>query len=102
MPPWLAVWIARWGLGERFRKATPHDYRYWIGALCLFPVFMITGATVFDRAGNLASVYLWLVATALMVVYFVALNAWARLVKPIVSGLLAVGTWAVLFLWLTH
>jgi hypothetical protein len=100
MPPWLSVWLIRWGLGERLEKAKPSDYRHWFGVLCLLPVFVIAFQTFGKRVFDLSGIYLWLGVVAFMLISFVGIHLWARFVPAWVSGLLAIVTWVCLFLWL--
>src|SRR5208282_4140596 len=55
MPPWLYIWIARFGSGEQFRKATPADWRFHTGFFVLVPIYMIVGVyfghSFLERAG---------------------------------------------------
>jgi hypothetical protein len=55
MPTWLAIFLARLSLGERWRKASSSDYRISFGHFFLLPVFLILVVTLgrkfFDTAG---------------------------------------------------
>jgi len=100
MPPWLYIWIARFASGERFRKATPAEWRYHLGFFFLFPVCLalapVLEHTFLARANN------WLVAFAIMglvVIFFAATYIWARHVSAVVSLVLGIVAWAV-FAWL--
>ncbi|MGC3991256.1 MAG: hypothetical protein QM796_16565 [Chthoniobacteraceae bacterium] len=100
MPPWLLVWIIRWISGERFRKATPEDYRYHFGAFFWSGVFMIFG-TVFGEhfLDHASAVSLWMAAVVSMSVLLCCTLLWARLVPAAVSLGLAVVAWGA-FVWL--
>src|ERR1700761_1242019 len=45
MPGWVLIWIERWASGEKFRKATPEDYRRQFGMLFASGLFMIVTVT---------------------------------------------------------
>jgi predicted MFS family arabinose efflux permease len=100
MPPWLAVWIARWASGEKFRKATPEDYRWHFASFFFAGVLMIVG-TIFGRRflDHASSVSIWICATVVMVAMVFGAIAWARRVPAAVSLILAIVTWGV-FVWL--
>jgi small-conductance mechanosensitive channel len=103
MPPWLLIWIFRFGRGERFRKATPGERRYGTGLFLIVAVLFIavelsnhlghTQSSLYDRTSPLV---LWLCATAFMVALVFGSFFWARLVPARISGILAVVAWAVL------
>jgi hypothetical protein len=54
MQTWLAIFFGRLLQGERLEKATPYDYRLWLGVLFLTPVFIVAftelGRSVFEAS----------------------------------------------------
>jgi hypothetical protein len=102
MPVWLFIWIGRWLSGERFRKATPKDYRFHFAGLFVFGAFMFVfgvwgvGSTFMDRAN---AIYLWLASVIVITAVFFASVVWSRLVPAAVSLILAIITWG-LVVWL--
>ncbi len=100
MPPWLAIWIARFASGERFRKATAEDYRLHFASFFFGGVLMIVtmtfGQRFLDHAG---SVGIWICATVVMCVLVFGAFAWARRVPAVVSLVLGIVTWGV-FVWI--
>jgi hypothetical protein len=100
MPPWLLLWFARWASGERFRKATPEDYRTEFGSLFFVGAFMIVG-TIFGRRflDQASSVRIWVWMTIAMCVLVFGAIVWARRVPALVSLVLGIVTWGV-FVWL--
>ncbi len=99
MQTWLAIFIGRLMRGERFEKATPEDYRLWLGVLFLTPVLMIAfmkfGQPIFDASTFL----LWLGVTGFGVASLVVVIIWARLVPPLVSLGLSLISWTTMFVW---
>jgi hypothetical protein len=101
MLPWILVFFARWELGERFRRATSSDYRYWFASLALTPVFIGTfvffpiGREIMDR-GSVLAVWAYFVAASL--VGGIILQLWAKWISATVSLALAVGVWIAAFL----
>ena len=103
MPPWLTIWIARFASGERFRKATSHDYRLWAGFTFFIPVyfglFMGFGRPFMDRASAVA---IWSVLTPVGVVLVFGSFLWARFVPAKVFWTLAVIAWSLMLWYLWH
>ena len=100
MPPWLAIWIARFASGERFRKATSEDYRLHFGSLFLSGVVMIVGMTFGGRfLDHSNSVSIWICATIAMCILVFGSFAWARCVPAAISLVLGIITWGV-FVWM--
>jgi len=101
MPPWLLIWFARWSSGERFRKATPADWRFHLGFFVLFPIYMVVGVyfghSFLDRAG---AVLIWLAATLSLIIFLVVGYLWARFVPAVVSFALGIIAWAA-FAWMS-
>jgi hypothetical protein len=100
MPPWLAIWIARFASGERFRKATSEDYRLHFGSLFFGGLLMILcmafGRRFLDHA---SSVSIWICATVAMCALFFGTYTWARRVPAAISLILSIVTWGV-FAWM--
>lgn len=99
MPPWLLIWIARLGSGERFRNATPADWRFHCGFFVLLPVFVIAGTSLlhsfFNHAG---AVLVWPVTAVAVMVFAAAGYFWARIVPAVVSLVLGILAWGA-FAW---
>ena len=73
MPPWLLILLGRAAAGEKFRKATPRDYRIAFGTLALIPICLFASEPVFS--GPLATTTkffpIFVFATILMAIYAV-------------------------------
>ena len=101
MPPFLIIWIVRWASGERFRNATPEEWRYWAGIAAIMPLYF--GATIlsikyekhfWDTAGEFSLI----VVTAVVVcILFFGSTLWGRYVPAKVSWILAAIGWPALF-----
>jgi hypothetical protein len=103
MPPWLTIWIIRFVSGERFRKATPRDNRFWSGFFFLFPIYFFV-MMAFERPflHNASAVTIWLVLTPVCVALVFGSFLWARLVPARISWTLAAVAWPVLLWYLWH
>lgn len=100
MPPWLAIWIARFASGERFRKANSEDYRLHFGSLFFSGVLMVVGMKFGRRfLDHASSVSIWICATIAMCALYFGVFAWARRVPASVSLTLGIVTWGV-FAWM--
>lgn len=86
--------------GERFRKATPEDYRFHFSAFFLGGVFMIV-AGIFGRhfLDHASGMMIWVCATVVISVLAGCVFLWARFVPATVSLILAIITWGA-FVWL--
>lgn len=103
MPPFLYVWLLRFGLGERLEPATPFDYRIWFGALFLTPVLLGTFLWLASPVMNLGTTTeIWLGITLLGVTTYFLTLLWARLVPARISLGMAVAAWVVAFLIMWH
>jgi amino acid transporter len=97
------MWVFRFGRGERFRKATPGERRYFAGYFLLVAVIFIavelsnhlghTHSALYDTTNPWI---LWLCATAFMTGLFFISIFWARRVPARISAILAGIAWAVL------
>ena len=98
MPSWLTIWIGRYSLGERWRKATSDDYRSAFGHFLFMPIVLILATTVGDPFMSRASAAaIWAMMTLLMVIYVFGLRLfWVKFVRASVSLFLGVIAWAVL------
>jgi hypothetical protein len=101
MPPWLFIWIARFGSGERFRKATPADWRFHTGFFVLIPIYMTIGVffgqSFIDKA---SAPMIWIVLTLSMIVFLAIGCLWAKFIPAFISLILGVIAWAT-FAWLS-
>jgi hypothetical protein len=103
MPPWLFIWILRWSRGERFRKATPQELRWYSGYFALILLygacFLYFGKPILDH-GSYWAILFW--TSVCVVAAFIITRSWARLVTPTVSWVIGGIEWSVLlFLALT-
>ena len=73
-------------MGERFRKATPKELRWYSGAFAFIPVWMALSVRIessyFDHASGFG---IWLFMMGCFVVGFLWLAAWVRFVSSDVS-----------------
>jgi hypothetical protein len=98
MPTWLTIWLGRWIGGERLRKATSYDYRYWFGSLFLFPIVALSLIWFYQRFFRASGVVvIWAVLAVHMLAYLIANLACGRFVPVKLSLLLAFVSWGVLF-----
>jgi hypothetical protein len=99
MQTWLSIFIGRLMCGERFEKASPGDYRLWLGVLFLTPVLIIA-FTKFGRPIFEASTFLlWLGVTGFGLTTLLVVLVWARFVPALVSLGLSVISWTTMFVW---
>jgi hypothetical protein len=103
MPPWLLIWIFRFGRGERFRKATPGERRYGAGLFLIVAVVFIVVELMNHLGHTHSALYdttnpwiLWLCATAFTTALLFTSFFWARRVSARTSAILAGIAWAVL------
>jgi hypothetical protein len=101
MPAWLFIWIARWASGERFRKATPAERRWYSAFFLFMPIYMFffvrLGHSFLDRAG---AVSIWFYMMGCLAVLGLCTFLWARFVPALVSVIVAVAVWGVMF-WMS-
>ena|ERR1700675_336022 len=100
MPPWLAIWIARFASGERLRPGERADYRYWFGVLFLFPAEVLLFVWFCSPFLKRSGVIIWLVLTAFGVLSLFSALLWAKYVPAALSLVLAVVAWSSAF-WIT-
>jgi hypothetical protein len=97
---WLTLFTARAATGERWRKATPAERRWYAGWFLFIPIFLSAfshlGHALLDNAG---SFILWVYMTAAGVGTFFGLVLWGRHVPAAISVALGVAVWAVA-LWM--
>ncbi|PYK00606.1 MAG: hypothetical protein DME23_06705 [Verrucomicrobia bacterium] len=90
------VWIARFLSGERFRKATPEERRFFSAYFLFVPLwgafFVWFGITFMDTA---RAVSLWMCVTTFGVVLFFGSHYWGKFVPEKVSWILGGIIWAV-------
>jgi hypothetical protein len=101
MPPWLLIWIARWASGERFRKATPAEWRWYTALVVFMPVYAFSfirlGHSYLARAG---AVGVWFYMMGSLAGLGLCTFVWTRFVPAFVSVMVAVVVWGLL-LWLS-
>jgi hypothetical protein len=98
--PWLSLFILRLLMGERFRKATPTELRWYSGGFASLPIWMALfvrlGHSYLEHAGAIGIFGYMMVC---LLVGFVWLAAWARFVPSDVSWWIGGVVW-VITLWL--
>jgi len=94
--PWLSLFILRLLMGERFRKATPSELRWYSAWFAFLPIWLALsveiGHSYLDRAGPIG---IWLYAMSIIVVGFLWLAAWAKFVSSTVSWWIGGIVWVI-------
>jgi hypothetical protein len=89
--------------GERYRKATPAERRWYGAAFVFLPIFLLgfafLGNSYLERAGGFG---IWLYAMACLLVAALVIAAWARYVPPRVSAIAALVVWVITFWAVWH
>ena len=98
--PWLSLFILRLLMGERFRKATPTELRWYSGSFALLPIWM----AVFVRFGHsylnhASAVGIWLLGMGFILGGFLWLAVWAKVIPSNVSWWVGGVVW-IIALWL--
>jgi hypothetical protein len=98
--PWLSLFVLRLLMGERFRKATPAELRFYSGFFAFTPIWLLLFAyflhSYLDHAGAVGIFgYLML----FLIGFCLWLAMWAKFVSSNVSWWLGGFVWAVT-LWL--
>ena len=101
--PWLGLFILRLLRGERFRKATPTELRWYSGAFLFIPIwgtlFVHVGHSYLQRADGIG---IWFYIMAFALGGLSLLAGWTRFVSANVSWWIGGFVWLVtLFLALT-
>ena len=98
--PWLGLFIIRLLMGERFRKATPTELRWYSGGFAFLPIWMVLfvrlGHSYLDHA---SAIGIWLYGIGFIFGGFLWLAAWARFIPSDVSWWVGGVIW-VIALWL--
>src|SRR5271155_3611345 len=98
--PWLGLFIIRLLMGERFRKATPTELRWYSGGFASLPIWMVLfvrlGHSYLDHAGAIGIFGYMMVC---LLVGFAWLAAWARFIPSDVSWWIGGVIWLIT-LWL--
>jgi hypothetical protein len=98
--PWLSLFILRLLMGERFRKATPTELRWYSGGFASLPIwtvlFVRLGHSYLEHAGAIGIFGYMMVC---LLVGFAWLAAWARFIPSDVSWWIGGVIW-VITLWL--
>jgi len=96
MPPWILIWIARFASGERFRKATSTELRWYSGAFAFIPIWFATFVHIADSFhGRVTGFGVWLFAMACLLVVALSLAAWVRFVPAVVSWIFGAVVWII-------
>ena len=94
--PWLGLFILRLLMGERFRKATPKELRWYSGAFAFLPIWMALfvriGHSYLDRAGAIG---IWLYGMSFILGGLFWLAVWARFVAADVSWWVGGVVWVI-------
>jgi hypothetical protein len=97
MPPWLLLWIIRWASGERFRKATSGELRWFSAFFAFVPVWLLLfadmGHSYLDKAGVFG---IWLYIMACIGLMALWLAVWIKFVPAIVSWVVGAIIWIVM------
>src|SRR5258705_11836239 len=94
---WLTLLVARLASGDRLRKATPGEYRYFAAYFFLIPIFgalavILLGTRFLDVANAFT---LWAFLTAFGAALVFGSTIWARFVPAKVSWILGGIVWLV-------
>ena len=97
MPPWLLIWIFRLGRGERLRKATPGELRWYSAAFVFVPIWLVLFARVgFSYLDRASAFGVWLYMMGCIGVAALWLAVWVRFVPAVVSWVVAAIVWIVI------
>lgn len=92
------IFIARFALGERFRKATPADMRLHSSCFALIPIFIELfghlGKSVMDKGTYLIIV---LYMSAFVIGFWIAIKIWIRFIPTMVSWIIGGIEWTAMF-----
>ncbi len=81
-------------LGERYRKATPRELRWYGGFFLFLPIWMALfvhfGGSFLDRAG---AVGVWFYGMGWILIAGLVLAVWAKFVPALVSWILGAIVW---------
>jgi len=87
--------------GERFRKATDTEKRWYGGSFVFMPILMFSfvrlGHSFLDRA---SPVGIWFYMMGWLLVLGVCLFVWARYIPAIISVMIGIMVWAITF-WMS-
>jgi hypothetical protein len=93
---WFFSFFTRIIGGERFRKATPNEYRFYSAFFMFMPVFPFLtsklGRSILDNA---SPVRIWIFFTSACLIFFFGLLFWAKHVPAKISWTLGGVTWVV-------
>ena len=101
---WVFSLITRIIGGERLRKATPNEYRFYSAFFMFAPVFLIL-STKFGKLilDNAAPIRIWIFFTSACSVFFFGILLWSKHVPAKISWTLGGVVWAItIFLALTN
>ena len=97
---WLVSFVLRLLMGERFRKATPAELRWYSAFFAFMPIggtlFVYLGHSYLDQAG---AVGIWFYAMGCILVALLWLALWTRFVSANISWWIGGIVWAIT-LWL--
>lgn len=99
---WFYLFLARLASGERWRKATPREKRYFGGVFLLIPI-VFTLLLILQRSHSRilrifdsGAVTLWFAFTAGVLAAFFGCIAWGKYVPVRISVALAILAWITL------
>jgi len=106
---WLSIFLARFAMGERWRKSTPAEQRHFAGLFFLIPVCFEIAIFTMKYARHLvrwldttSAVTLWLLFTiGASALCFISLF-WGRHIPTKVSLILAAFAWVLLITTIIH
>ena len=96
MDLWLINLIDRWSRGERFRRATPRDYRLWSAVFFVLPAASFAFVK-FKGLFDASMLVVWVALTVFGLVVSLAVFACSRFFPALISLALATIAWIALF-----
>jgi hypothetical protein len=100
MGSWFFSLLFRAASGERFRKATSVERRWYGGFFVFLPVFLFSFAHFgHSFLGRASPIGIWFYMMGGVLVLGICLFVWARYIPAIVSLILGVVVWAVI-IWM--
>ena len=99
--PWLLTFLFRLASGERFRRATPAERRWYGGFFVFLPIFLYSFSHIGHSFLNTASpMGIWCYMMGGILVLGASLFVWSRYVPAIGSVVLGIIVW-VITIWMS-
>ena len=93
---WVVSLITRILNGERFRKATPGEYRFYSAFFMYAPVCLFLGAKLGNSIlDNAKPIGIWIFLTSIWVVFYFGILLWSKRVPAKISWTLGGVIWAI-------